>query len=178
MPEKKPPMPRSKSKTIFKGRLLHLTTELQTLPNGHKKTIELIRHPGAALIVPFLNKNTIVMIRQYRPAIGTYLYELPAGTLDRNERPLHCAKREIVEEIGYRARYFKKLGMIYPAPGYSDEKITIYKAWNLTPDYRPGDPDEIIQIRKYTFPQMRKLVKLGKIRDSKTLAAFTLVGIV
>ena len=155
-----------------------MTTELQTLPNGHKKTIELIRHPGAALIVPFLNKNTIVMIRQYRPAIGTYLYELPAGTLDRNERPLHCAKREIIEEIGYRARNFKKLGMIYPAPGYSDEKIHIYKAWNLTPDYRPGDPDEIIQIRKYTFPQMRKLVKLGKIRDSKTLAAFTLVGVV
>ena len=94
-PEKKSRMPTSKARTIFKGRLIHLTCEKQTLPNGHKKTIEIIRHPGAALVVPFLNKKTIVMIRQYRPAIGTYLYELPAGTLGKNERPLHCPKREI-----------------------------------------------------------------------------------
>ena len=67
--------------------------------------------------------------------------------------------------------------MIYPAPGYSDEKITIYKAWNLTPDYCPGDPDEIIQIHKYSFPRIRKLAKSGKICDSKTLAALTLAGL-
>src|SRR5580704_18107587 len=98
------------------------------LPNGRTIRITYINHLGAVIIAPFLNKNTVVMMRQYRPALKKYIYELPAGTLDPNESITACAHRELLEETGLVSKKLSKLGAIYPVPGYSTEVIHIYKA--------------------------------------------------
>src|ERR1700685_4147528 len=102
------------------------------LPNGRTIRITFINHPGAVIIAPFLNKNTVVMMRQFRPALKKYIYELPAGTLDPNETIAACARRELLEETGFKTRKLTKLGAIYPVPGYSTEIIHIFKAGQLT----------------------------------------------
>ena len=165
-----------KGKTHFKGKLLHLMTRWVTLPNGYSLRIELIKHPGAALIVPFLTNGKVILLRQFRPAVNSYLYELPAGTLSKNERPLACARREIVEETGYAASRFTLLGALHPVPGYSTEKITVYKAEKLTPKKRNAEKDEVIEGHIVTRPEVRRLFKGGRITDAKTICAFTMCG--
>jgi len=163
-----------KTKTIYKGRLLHLAVGKKFLPNGYLARFEIIKHPGAALVVPFLAKDKIILLKQLRPVINSYIYELPAGTLDKNESPLSCAKREIIEETGYAAKKFTKLGEIYPVPGYSTEKITIFKAEALTKRHRIPEQDEIIESFEFDKKKIKKLFKSGKIIDAKTICALAL----
>jgi ADP-ribose pyrophosphatase len=115
----------AKTKQVFKGRLLNLYLERRRLPNGYVLDLEIIRHPGAVLLVPFLNQDTVILIRQFRPVIHSYIWELPAGTLHARESYLACARRELREEIGYQAGVLKRIGYIYPAPGYTTERIVI-----------------------------------------------------
>ena len=163
-----------KTKTIYKGRLLHLVVGKKLLPNGYLARFEIIKHPGAALIVPFLAKDKIILLKQLRPVINSYIYELPAGTLNKNEPPLSCAKREIIEETGYTAEKFTKLGEIYPVPGYSTEKISIFKAEALTKKHRIPEQDEVIKNFEFNKKEIKKLFKSGKIIDAKTICALTL----
>ncbi len=160
----------------FKGKLLKLVTKKIRLPNGYRLSLELIEHPGAALIVPFLNSNTLIFIKQYRPAVGGYLYELPAGTLDPKETPLACARREIIEETGYAAGTMTPLAKIYPVPGYSTEIIYIFKAQNLKIKTRHHEPDEVISLCPLTKSQVKKLFQNKKIRDAKTICALAFCG--
>jgi len=146
------------------------------LPHGFTATFEMIRHPGAALIVPFLSKDKIIMLRQLRPVIGSYIYELPAGTLDKGEAPLACARREIIEETGYGAKKFTFLGKIYPVPGYSTEKIFIYKAEGLSKEERIAEKDEVIESRIFNKTEIKRLFKQGKIVDAKTITALAFCG--
>lgn len=163
-------------KPVFKGRLLQVFLKKVRLPNGYTCTFETIRHRGAALVVPFLAKDRIIMLRQLRPVIGSYLYELPAGTIDSGETPLACARREIVEETGYAARRFTYLGKIYPVPGYSTERITIYKAEGLKQVERHAEKDEIITCHIFTKRAIKKLFRGGTMTDAKTIAALALCG--
>ena len=165
-----------KSKTVFKGRLINLIVKKVRLPNGYIATLETIKHPGAALIVPFLSKDKVILLRQYRPVIGAYIYELPAGTLDRNESPLSCARREIVEETGFLAKKFTYLGKIFPVPGYSTECIHIYKAEGLRKVEHEAEKDEVIVSHVVTRTGMRKLFRSGRIVDAKTIAALAMCG--
>lgn len=151
-------------------------TKKVCLPNGNEVRLEIIRHPGAGLVIPFLSDDKVVMIEQLRPVIGAYMYELPAGTLKRNESPLACCRREIVEETGYSAAKFKFLGAIYPVPGYSTEKIHIYAAYGLSLRSREPEADEVIRNKIVTRPQVRRLFKAGKICDAKTICAFAYCG--
>jgi ADP-ribose pyrophosphatase len=148
----------------------------RTLPTGGKVDIDLIEHPGAVLIVPFLSKNEIVFLRQYRAAIKKYLIELPAGTLHPKEQPLACAQRELIEEANFKARRMKKLGRIYPVPGYSTEVIHIYKAEGLCHQQGIKDMDELISIRVFTKPQVKNLFQQGKVTDAKTIAGLAMAG--
>lgn len=163
-------------KNVFKGRLFKVFIKKVRLPNGYLATYEMIKHPGAALIVPFISKEKIIMLRQLRPVIGSYIYELPAGTLDKGEAPLACARREIVEETGYKASGFKLLGSIYPVPGYSTEKIFIYKATGLSKVVHEAEEDEVIESRIFTKRQVINLFKRGRIVDAKTIAALAFCG--
>ena len=166
-----------KRKEIFKGKLLNLSCERRRFPNGYVGDLEVIRHPGAVLVVPFLNKGKVVLIKQYRPVINTNIWELPAGTLDKKETPLACAKRELVEEIGYTAKNWGKIGYIYPAPGYTDEKILIYKASGLKKVSLNLQEDECITPKILSIKAVKGLFKSGKLIDAKTLCALKLAHV-
>jgi len=163
-------------KSVFEGKLLKVFVKKVRLPNGYLATFEIIKHPGAALIIPLLSKDKLIMLRQLRPVIGSYIYELPAGTIDKGESALECARREIVEETGYSAGSMKRLGVIYPVPGYSTEKITIFKALGLSPRRRHAEKDEVIEIKVQTRAAVRRLFKSGRIVDAKTIAALAFCG--
>lgn len=160
----------------FRGKLLTLVTRKVRLPNGHTVRLEIVRHPGAALIVPFLDKAHLVLLRQLRPVIGAYLYELPAGTLNRNESPLACARREIIEETGFAASRLTRLGAIHPVPGYSTEKIFVYKAEGLKKGRMSAQADEILTVRVVTKRQVKDLFKKGMLTDAKTICALAFCG--
>ena len=165
-----------KNKTLFKGKLLELVVKNVRLPNGYTVRLETIKHPGAALIIPFLSKDKIILLKQYRPVINAYIYELPAGTLDKNEKPIECARREIIEETGFSAKRLTYMGKIFPVPGYSTECIKIYKAEVLRKEEHKYERDEIIKSHLFTRSGIRKLFKAGSIVDAKTIAALALVG--
>ena len=166
-----------KIKKVYKGKLLNIFVREVKLPNGYIATFETIKHPGAALIVPFLTKDKIIMLKQLRPVINKYIYELPAGTLNKNESPLSCARREIAEETGYSAKKFTLLGKIYPVPGYSTEKIAIYKAEGLELEKEnSSEEDEIIEIRIFNRSKIKRLFKAGILVDAKTICALALCG--
>lgn len=165
-----------KEKNVYKGKLLDVYQQKQTLPNGIVANLEIIKHPGAALIVPFLSVNKVVMVKQYRPVFGQYIYELPAGKLEGNEKPHICARREVIEETGYRASKITRIGEIYPVPGYSTEKIIFYKAEGLTQVPRNLDHDEIMDVCIMTKKEVKELFKKGMLVDAKTICAFAMCG--
>jgi ADP-ribose pyrophosphatase len=163
-------------KKIFSGRLLQLYSRRVRLPNGYVAGLEVIKHPGAALVIPFVSRDKIIMLRQLRPVINKYLYELPAGTRDGNETPRACALREVIEETGFSAGRLTRLGMIYPVPGYSTEKIDIYKATNLRKTDVSPEQDEIMESMVMNRAKVRRLFRAGTIVDAKTICALTFIG--
>ncbi len=146
------------------------------LPNGRTMNISYIKHPGAVIIAPFIDENKVIFIRQFRPALKKYIYELPAGTLDPNESLLTCAKRELIEETGYRTSKIKKIGQIYPVPGYSTEIIHIFKAEHLIPGLAEPEDYEVIKIHPLTKIQVLQLFKNGRLQDAKSICALTFCG--
>ena len=161
---------------VFRGKILNVSIKKVCLPNGYVAHIDVIKHPGAVLVVPFLSKNKVIILKQFRPVIGSYIYELPAGTLEKNERPAVCVRREMVEETGYKAKKITKLGVIVPVPGYSTEKIFIYKAEKLCKTQRLYQKDEVIEILIMDNKKIKRLFKTGKIIDAKTISAFAMCG--
>jgi ADP-ribose pyrophosphatase len=158
-----------------KGKFKYLICD-KKLPNGQTKRFRMIDHPGAVLIVPFMDEARIILLRQFRPALGKYLYELPCGTIDPNESPLVCAKRELIEETGYKGGTFAKLGEIYPAPGYTNEIIYLYKAGQLKAHEAEKDPDEIITTKVVDRSQIKSMFSSRKINDAKTICALVYCG--
>ncbi len=161
---------------IYQGRTIRLYHRPRRLPNGRTTQLDMIEHPGAVVIIPFLDARRVILLRQYRAVINRYIYELPAGTLKKNEAPAACARREVIEETGFAARRLARLGRIVPVPGYSDETIFIYEARGLKPAYRPMDEDEVIQTMVMTRSQIRRLFKKGRLEDAKTIAGFAFCG--
>lgn len=166
-----------KKKKIFAGKLLNLFVKKERLPGGYLAHLEVIEHPGAVLIVPIMNNKKVIFIRQFRPVINSYIWELPAGTLNKNESPLKCAKRETKEEIGYAAKEWKRIGHIYPAPGYTTEKIIIFKARGLKKVRHKKELDEVIRPNVFSEKEIKRLLRSGRIVDAKTICALKLAGI-
>ena len=160
----------------YKGKLLRLFERKVILPNKLAVTLEIIKHPGAALIIPFISEKEVIFLKQFRPVVDDYLYELPAGTLEKSELPLNYAKREIIEETGFSAGKFTYLGYIYPVPGYSTEKIYIYKAEKLVKKVKIPEIDEIIETVKLKKNKVEHFLKSGKIVDAKTICALAKCG--
>ena len=159
---------------IQQGRVFDITLENITLPNGFTTDLEIIRHPGASAIVPLTDDDRVLMIKQYRHAVGGYIWEIPAGTLDGHEDPLDCAKRELIEETGYEASSWKCLGAVTPVPGYSDEKIHLYLAQELRPGKQHLDLDEVLEVHSLSLERILGMIAGGEIQDAKTIAGLFL----
>ena len=157
------------TRNIYTGRVVILNLDRVTLPNGREVELEIIRHPGAAAVVPLKDDGTVVLVRQFRHATGGFIYEIPAGKLHPGEDPLDCAARELEEEIGYRAGSFELLTSIFTAPGFADEVIHIYKGTGLTRGTQRLEQDEVLEVIEMPLEKALALIRDGTIRDGKTI---------
>ena len=164
------------SQRIYSGRVLNLDLDRVRFPDGSDGTLELIRHSGAAAVVPFLDEPNdvsarVLLIRQYRYAADRELYEIPAGRLEEGEAPVACARRELREEAGCDAERLESLGAFYTTPGFIDEFIHIFIAAGLTRGVATPEPDEFIRQESHTLYEGLRMIDRGKIVDAKTIIA-------
>ena len=145
-------------------------------PDGSFARRELLLHPGAVAILPILPDGRILLVKQYRHAVGEDLWEVPAGKIEQGETPLTCAERELVEETGYRAAHWEQMMTFYTSPGFTDETITLFLARDLTKVAKPR-PEEIAACRVFTRDELERRIKNGTLQDGKTIIALrTLTG--
>ncbi|WP_051184641.1 NUDIX domain-containing protein [Desulfatiglans anilini] len=156
---------------IYRCRVFRLEREQVVLGNGTEVSLDIIRHPGASAILPLTSDGRLLMLRQYRHAVGGFIWEIPAGTLNPGEDPLACAHRELAEETGFSARSMEKIGEITPLPGYSDERIHLYVAADLTPAEQRLDEDEWLHVEALPIGRVMEMVREGAIQDGKTLCS-------
>jgi len=161
---------------LYNGKLFDVVLEKVTLPNGVIKDREIVRHPGAAAMVPLLDGGKVILVRQYRHAVGKFLLEIPAGTLEPDEGPMECARRELVEETGYEAENLAKLAEILPAPGYTDEHIHIFLATRLRLAEQKLEDDEVLQVQPTPLDTALDMIRQGEIQDGKTIAGLLLTS--
>ena len=159
---------------IYRGRVFRLVRENVTLDNGTTTDLDYIEHPGAAAIVALLNSTEVVLVRQYRHALKNYIWEIPAGTLDPGEPVLDCARRELAEEAGYTASEWQKLGEITPVPGYSDERIHLFLATELTAANQHLDADEVLAAHRVPLANAIAMIGTGEIQDAKSICGLLL----
>ena len=172
------PMPpefkRLSSQRVYSGRLLKIDLDQVLLPNGRTTELEMVRHPGASAIVPFVTPDDILLVRQFRYAAGGFILEVPAGTLQPGEEPEACARREVEEESGHRAGRLVPLAAIRTTPGFTDEIIHLYAAYDLTPVAQRLDHDEVLTVEQLPLLRALELVREGGIVDAKSICALML----
>jgi ADP-ribose pyrophosphatase len=165
--------PRVDTRRMYSGRIINLDIDTVRFPNGSIGELEMIRHPGASAVVPFLtdpggDDPAVLLIRQYRYAAERYLYEVPAGRLDAGEAPEACARRELREETGCTAERVEHLFTMYTTPGFTDEKIHLFMAVGLTRGEYAREADEFIEVETMPLSRALSLVERGEIQDAKT----------
>lgn len=163
------------SQVSFEGRLIALRCDTVQLPNGRISVREVVVHPGAVAIVPLLDDGRVILVRQYRHAVGRVLTEVPAGTLHPDETPEECALRELQEEIGYTADRLERLTAFHLAPGYSTELIHLFLATGLQPAESEKDEDELLELVVMPLDEAVAKIFDGSIQDAKSVAALLLV---
>jgi ADP-ribose pyrophosphatase len=169
------------SKRIHKGRVIDLDVDTVRYPDGSTGQLEMIRHPGAAAVLPFASDPhgadpTILLIKQYRYAANGPLIEIPAGRLNPGEDPKDCAHRELLEEVGVKAARIERLTTIWTTPGFTDEKIHLFWAADLTTDKHAREPDEFIEVMPKPLSEALTLVRDGGISDAKTALSILFVA--
>lgn len=156
---------------VYRGRAVHLAVDRLRMPDGQVIEREIIDHPGSAVMIPMISLKRIALIRQFRYSTGGNIWEFPAGTIDTGETPLACAKRELVEEIGYSAREWIKIRSFFPTPGVSNEMMHLYLARKLEKTVAKPEFDEMIEVKFFSAVEIKDMLADGKIRDGKTILA-------
>jgi ADP-ribose pyrophosphatase len=160
----------------YTGRIINVDHDQVRFPDGSTGTLEVVRHPGAAAIVPFLDDPAtpdprVLLIHQFRHAAEGSLWEIPAGTLDHGEEPEQCARRELAEEAGVEAASLRRMTTIFTTPGFTDERIHLYVATGLVPVALAHESDEFIAVHERRWSEVGRMIRTGKIRDAKSLCA-------
>lgn len=160
----------------YDGRIIRLELDRVIEPSGVEVSREVVRHSGAVVILPILDDGRIVLIRQYRYAVDRVLLEVPAGRLEPGEDPEDAARRELQEETGYFARELSALSSFYPAPGYTDEKMFLFRASGLEMRQASPDEDEYIEVFPMTVAEAHDQLGREETADAKTLVALSYLG--
>ena len=155
---------------IYRGKIINLRCDDALLPNGQPCKREIIEHSGGSCVL-YVEDGKILLVRQYRYAYGESLYEIPAGKLEKGEDPILAAARELEEEAGVKAKELKLLYMSYPTPGYTNEKIYIYRAYGGEKVSAHLDEDEFLEAEYIPVEMVKEMLKNGEIRDAKTIIA-------
>jgi ADP-ribose pyrophosphatase len=150
---------------------LRIESERVELPDGRRAELQIVRHPGAAAIVPVTDAGEVLLLRQYRHPTGGWLLEVPAGKLDEGESPETCAARELEEETGYRPSELVELGPIWTSPGFTDEKIWLFLARGLEPGQQALEDDEVLEVERLSIPRALEMAEKGEIEDGKSVSA-------
>jgi ADP-ribose pyrophosphatase len=158
---------------VYTGRVISLDVDRVRFPDGSVGEMEMVRHPGASAVVPFISDPAgadpqVLLIRQYRYAAEGYLYEIPAGRLNAGEDPRDCAVRELKEETGCSAERMEQLFTMYTTPGFTDEKIHLFMATGLTAGETKHEADEFLELQPVLLSQALQMVESGEIQDAKT----------
>ncbi|MEO5826604.1 MAG: NUDIX hydrolase [Gemmatimonadales bacterium] len=164
------------SRRVYSGRIVSLDVDTVRLPDGTTGDFEMLRHPGASAVVPFLDAPTdpdprVVLLRQFRHATDGYHWEIPAGRRDVGEHPDSTARRELEEETGYRCGTLVRLTEIWTTPGFTDEVIHLYLAADLSAGRRALEADEFVELHELRWSRVMAMVRDGTITDAKSLAA-------
>jgi len=168
------------TKRRYSGRVIHVDQDSVRFPDGSTGLLEMVRHPGACAIVPFLDEPTdgdprILLIRQFRHAADGFIWEVPAGTLGPGEAADDCARRELREETGCTAGAIRHLTTVFTTPGFTDEQIHLYLATGLGRGELEQDHDEFISVHEFRWSKIGRMIRTGEIRDAKSLCALMFV---
>ncbi len=158
-------------RTVYEGRMMKVRVEPASLPNGREIELAIVRHPGAAAVVPFEDDETVLLIHQFRYAADDQIWEVPAGKLDPGEAPERCAVRELEEEAGRRAGRIVALPSIWTTPGFTDEVIHLYAAFDLEVIPQRLEADEVIEVVPMPLGKALEMVWSGELSDAKSAVA-------
>ncbi|HLW37344.1 MAG TPA: NUDIX hydrolase [Candidatus Eremiobacteraceae bacterium] len=159
------------TRRVFEGRVITVRVDEVEYPNGHRGTVEVVEHRGGVAIIAQPEPRQIVLVRQFRPAIGQLLWEVPAGKLEPGEQPLQCATRELIEETGYRCREMRHLWTFYTAPGFCTELLHLYRAEELIAGEAQPEASEQIEMRAFDVDAAWEMVMKDELPDAKTQIA-------
>lgn len=164
------------SERLYTGRIINLDLDSVRFPDGSTGALEMVRHPGAAAVVPFVDDAgsddpRIVLIRQFRHAADGYVWEVPAGRLDPGEAPEACAARELEEETGLSAARFEHLVTIFTTPGFTDERIHLFSAHGLAEGEHRREADEFVEVHRLRRSEIERMIRRGEVVDGKTLVS-------
>jgi ADP-ribose pyrophosphatase len=162
---------------IYSGRIIQLDVERVKLPHGPEVDMELVKHPGSVVLLPMPRPDALMLVRQYRHAVGRFLWEVPAGSLAPGEDPVEGARRECHEEIGLIPGRLELVASLYPTPGFCTEKMNFFRCTELTTPSTVAhqDEDEDLEPRTFTFDEIRAMLRSGEIVDMNTAVGLTLV---
>jgi ADP-ribose pyrophosphatase len=159
-----------KSEIIYEGKAFGVRRDELIEPTGVRTAREVVTHPGSVVVLPVLPDGRIVMVRQYRHATRQYLWELVAGRMEAGENPKQGARRELIEETGYRAKKFSVFLEVFPTPGFLEERMHILLAEGVSPGQAAPEEDEKILVAAYTRKELEQMMRTGKLKDAKTIA--------
>jgi ADP-ribose pyrophosphatase len=160
----------------YRGRAFRVRRERHRLPDGREATLDAVRARHVASVVPLLPGGKVVLLRQFRPIVDAWLWEIPAGTIEPGEAPEACARRELAEEAGYAAGRLEPLGEALADPGLTDERLYLFVARDLAPVPRRPDPDESIEVAAVSLAEAHRMIARGEILDAGTLIGLLRVG--
>jgi ADP-ribose pyrophosphatase len=162
-------------RTVYRGRILTLVVDRIIEPSGIEVEREVVRHAGAAVMLPLTDENEVVLVRQFRYAVERFLWEVPAGHIAPGEQPEETARRELIEETGYYPHHLEKLAAVYPSPGFSDEVMHVFLATRLEKGLASPEDDESIEVGLFSVEEAAAMASEGRIADGKTLLSLMLL---